>query len=146
FGRDARHAARGLARSPGLLVVSAVSLGLGIGLNAMLFMAISTIYWHDPTAREAAHVVAVDPGNASQFSYPDFEDLRRSGIFERVAGFRTASMNLGVAPDVARTGVMVVTAGFFETLGIEVASGRAFDAAEAAPDRAPRLAVVTAGF
>jgi putative ABC transport system permease protein len=144
--RDVRHAARGLSRSPGLLVVSALSLGLGIGLNAMLYMAISTIYWHEPTASARGTFVAVEPANANQFSYPDYQDLERSDIFEGAAGFRTSAMNLGSGADITRTGVMVVTANFFDTLGIEPALGRTFGAAEASSAREPRVAVVTSGF
>src|SRR6476620_9326430 len=38
--QDVRHGVRSLRRSPGLVIVSALSLGLGIGLNAILFMGI----------------------------------------------------------------------------------------------------------
>lgn len=146
FQRDLRHATRGLLRSPGLLLVSALSLGLGIGLNAVLYMAINTIYWHEPTVGAAGRVVAVEPGNANQFSYLDYQDLQRTAIFDTAAGFRTSAMNLGSGADISRTGVMVVTANFFDALGIEAALGRTFGAGEAAAEREPRLAVVTTGF
>jgi predicted permease len=55
-------------------------------------------------------------------------------------------MNLGTGTDISRTSVMVVTANFFDTLGIEPAQGRTFGAGEAASAREPRVAVVTWGF
>jgi putative ABC transport system permease protein len=91
-------------------------------------------------------VVGVEPGNANQFSYPDYQDLLDSGIFESAAGFRTAAMNLGSGTGVSRTSVMVVTANFFETLGLDAALGRVFTTAEAAPEHEPRIVVVTSAF
>ena len=71
--QDVRHGVRSLRRSPGLVIVSALSLGLGIGLNTILFMGISTIYGHQPTMVDPDRVVGVEPGYANQFSYPDYQ-------------------------------------------------------------------------
>jgi MacB-like periplasmic core domain len=125
--QDIRHAARSLRRSPGLVVVSALSLGLGIGLNAVLFMGISTVY-------------------ANQFSYPDYEDLKGSGIFADALGFRTGGLNMGSAGRLTPITLLVVTANYFEALGVRAQRGRVFSAAEAAPERNPRVVVVTASF
>ena len=46
LGQDIRRGFRGLGRSPGLVAVSAACLGLGIGVNALLYMGVSTIYYH----------------------------------------------------------------------------------------------------
>ena len=144
--QDVRHAARSLRRSPGLVVVSALSLGLGIGLNAILFMGISTVYGHEPTMVEPERVVGVEPGYANQFSYPDYRDLKESGIFTDVAGFRTGSLNLGSSGRVTPMSMLVVTANYFDVLGVHAQRGRTFTAVEAAPERNPRLVVVTAAF
>ncbi len=63
--QDVCQGTRSLRRSPGLVVVSALSLGLGIGLNAILFMGISTVYGHEPTMAEPERVVDVEPGYAN---------------------------------------------------------------------------------
>lgn len=144
--QDVRHAARSLRRSPGLVVVSALSLGLGIGLNAILFIGISTVYGHQPTMVEPERVVGVEPGYANQFSYPDYRDLKGIGIFTDVVGFRTGSLNLGSGGRVTPTSMLVVTANYFDVLGVRAQLGRAFTALDAAPERNPRLAVVTASF
>jgi len=142
--RDVRHAVRSLRRSPGLVIVCALSLGVGIGLNTLLFMVLSTVYGHRPTMIEPERVVGVEPGYANQFSYPDYTDLRESGIFSDVAGFRAGNLNMGAAGRLTPTGLLVVTANSFDVLGIRAQIGRTFTAAEAAPERNPRLAVVTA--
>jgi hypothetical protein len=144
--QDVRYGATSLRRSPGLVLVSALSLGLGIGLNAVLFMTVSMIYRHQPTMLDPDRVVGVEPGNANQFSYPDYRDLVRSRIFTDVLGFRTTGMNLGADTGIRHATVAVVTPNFFDLLGVEMALGGTFPAGDAAPEREPRMAVVTHGF
>ena len=144
--QDIRHGVRSLRRSPGLVVVSALSLGFGIGLNTILFMCLSAIYGHEPTMVDPKRVVGVEPGYANQFSYQDYRDLKTSGIFADALGFRAGSLNMGTGGRVTPTGLLVVTANFFDLLGVRTQLGRTFTATEAAPERNPRLAVVTAPF
>ena len=92
--QDARHAARVLLGSPGLLVVSVLSLGLGLGVNLTFFTAVRAIFFHTPSIADPNRVVGVEPGNSNQFSYLNFRDLQESGIFESVAGFRRVTLNL----------------------------------------------------
>lgn len=144
--QDVRHGIRSLRRSPALVTVSALSLGLGLGINALLYMAVSAIYGHVPSMADPARLVGVEPGNGRQFSFPDYRDLQSSGIFAGAAGFRTTSMNMGSGEAVRPASVMNVTANFFDVLGVSAAMGRTFSAEEAAADRDPRVAVVTSGF
>jgi predicted permease len=144
--QDIRHSGRSLRRSPGLVIVSALSLGLGIGLNAILFMGISTVYGYEPTMTQPQRMVGVEPGYANQFSYPDYQDLKSSGIFADAVGFRTGGLNMGSAGRLTPVTLLVVTANYFEALGVRAHLGRMFSATEATPERDPRVVVVTAGF
>jgi putative ABC transport system permease protein len=128
------------------VIVSALSLGLGIGLNTILFMAINTVYGHEPTMVDPDRVVGVEPGYANQFSYQDYQDLRRSGIFDEALGFRTSNMNLGASGRLTPVSLLVVTGNFFDVLGVRATLGRTFSAAEAAAERDARLVVVTDAF
>ena len=91
-------------------------------------------------------MVGVEPGYANQFSYPDYRDLRQSSIFVDALGFRTGGMNLGASGRVTPVSLMVVTANYFDLLGVRAQVGRTFSSTEAAPERDPRLVVVTAAF
>jgi predicted permease len=144
--QDVRHGCRSLRRSPGLVIVSALSLGLGIGLNTVLFMSISTVYGHQPTMIDPQRVIGVEPGYANQFSYPDYRDLKSSGIFTDAVGFRTGGLNLGSNGRLTPVSLLIVTANYFEVLGIRAHVGRTFTATEAATEREPRLVVVTDAF
>ena len=144
--QDARRAARVLLGSPGLLVVSVLSLGMGLGVNLTLFTAVRAIFFHTPSIADPGRVVGVEPGNSNQFSYLNFRDLQESGIFESVAGFRRVTLNLRGREQVERVNGFAVTANFFEMLGVPTAIGRPFTAAEAAAEAQPRLAVLSFRF
>jgi hypothetical protein len=130
--QDLRYGIRSLRRSPGLPVVSALSLGLGIGLNAMLFAGVNTVFLRQPTMVDPDRVLGVEPGNANQFSYPNYTDLLESRIFADALGFRTASLNLGSRDGVWPASVLAVTGNFFDVLGVQAQFGRTFSAEEAA--------------
>src|SRR5262249_49146550 len=96
---DLRRAVRLLRSSPRLLAVSVLSLGLGTGANLTLFTAIHAVFFYQPTLADADRAVGVEPGNSNQFSYANYRDLRDSGIFERVAGYREVSLNVRTASE-----------------------------------------------
>lgn len=142
LAQDLRYGVRNLRRAPGLVAVSVLSLGLGIGLNLLLYAGVATIFRHLPTMTDPAQVVGIEPGNGRQFSYQNYRDLRGSGVFSSVAGFRISAMNRRVGDELERLSVLVVTDNFFDGLGIRTALGRAFHAGEAAPERSPRVIVL----
>jgi predicted permease len=144
--QDVRRAARVLFASPGLMVVSVVSLGLGLGVNLTLFTAVRAVFFYTPSIARAERVVGVEPGNSNQFSYLNFRDLQESRIFESVAGFRRVQLNLRGRDQVERVSGLAVTANFFDMLGVATTVGRPFTAAEAAAQQEPRVAVLNYRF
>ena len=141
-----RHAIRSLGRSPGLVVVSVLSLGLGLGVNLAMFTAIRAVFFSEPSLADPSRVYAVQPGNSNQFSYLNYRDLRDSGVVETAAGSRGVTLNLRTGTETERVDGLAVTANFFEFVGIPVAHGRSFTEAEAAPERQPRVAVLSDTF
>jgi putative ABC transport system permease protein len=140
-----RHAIRSLRRSPGLVIVCVLSLGLGLGVNLAVFSAIEAVFFYEPSLADPSRVYAVQPGNSNQFSYLNYRDLRDSGIVETAAGSRGVTLNLrtGTGTETERVDALAVTASFFEFVGIPLALGRGFTEAEAAPERQPRVAVLS---
>jgi predicted permease len=141
-----RHAIRSLRRSPGLVIVSVLSLGLGLGVNLTLFTAIGAVFLFEPTVAESDRVVAIQPGNSNQFSYLNYRDVLDSGVFESVSGHRRAQLILRADGAPERIDGLAVTPNFFQFLGVPAALGRHFSAAEAAPERQPRIAVLSHPF
>ena len=128
--QDVRHGARSLRRSPGLVIVSLVSLGLGIGLNDPLPHGLQHGLWtpaDDDVAgargRGRARIcesvlVSRLPGSAGQ------RHLRRRGGFQnRWHESRRQRPPIPVS-------LLVVTANYFDVLGIRARIGRTFAAAE----------------
>ena len=142
FAQDLRYGVRNLRRAPGLVAISVLSLGLGIGLNLALYAGVVTIFRHQPTMADPAQVVGIEPGSGRQFSYQNYRDLRDSGAFSSVAGFRISAMNRRVGDQLERLSVLVVTDNFFDSLRIRARLGRAFSATEAVPERSPRVVVI----
>ena len=142
FAQDLRYGVRNLRRVPGLVAISVLSLGLGIGLNLALYAGVVTIFRHQPTMADPAQVVGIEPGSGRQFSYQNYRDLRDSGAFSSVAGFRISAMNRRVGNQLERLSVLVVTDNFFDSLRIRARLGRAFSATEAVPERSPRVVVI----
>ncbi|HKT80100.1 MAG TPA: ADOP family duplicated permease [Vicinamibacterales bacterium] len=144
--QDVRLGARSLRRSPGLVIVSALSLGLGIGLNTILYLGVTAIYRHHPTMVDARRVVGVEPGNSNQFSYPNLRDLRSAGIFEDATGFRHVALNWGRGADGAiPIRALGVGSNFFDVLGAKAEIGRLFSDEDAA-ELEPRTVIVTRTF
>jgi predicted permease len=141
-----RHAIRSLRRSPGLVVISVLSLGLGLGVNLTLFTVIRAVFFFEPTVADSDRVVAIQPGNSNQWSYLNYRDLLERGIFESAAGHRRVQLNLRVDSAPERIDGLAVTANFFEFIGVSMAAGRPFGGAEALPERQPRVAVLSYPF
>jgi predicted permease len=140
--RDLRQGVRNLLAAPGLVAVAVLSLGLGMGLNLALYAGVSTIFGHEPTLTDPDRVIGIEPGNGRQFSYPNYRDLRDSGLLADVVGFRMSAMNRRVDAELSRLSVLVVTDTFFEGLGIQPQLGRTFAAGDAAPERSPHEIVL----
>ena len=141
--RDVIYAWRSLRRSPVLVLVATLSLGLGIAVNTTLLGALSDIFLRPPTMADPAAVVGVEPGNSNQFSFLNYRDLRDSQIFADVVGSRGTVLNLRSRDSVERVNGLAVTANFFTGLGVEASLGRVFTRDEATPERDPRLAVLS---
>jgi putative ABC transport system permease protein len=142
LAQDLRYGARHLRRAPGLVAVAVLSLGLGVGLNLTLYAGVTTVFQHRPTMTDPTRVVGIEPGNGRQVSYLNYRDLRDSGTFTDVIGFRTSAMNRRLRDDTERVPVLVVTDNFFEGLGVRTRLGRTFGAGDAAPERSPRMVLL----
>ena len=129
---DFRYAVRLLTRAPGFSVVAVAVLALGIGANVGVFSIVNTLLLQ-PRAGRIDSLVSVynrDRHNTAEyrgFSYPAYVDLRdRVGVFDAVLaqGFTTVGVREG---DLTRQAfAAVVSANYFDTVGVHLAAGRAF--------------------
>lgn len=143
---DVRYAVRALRRAPGFAIAVALTLGVGIGVNGVIYATVDALLFRPIPARDPARLVAlfnVDSKSKRPFSlgYEDYADFRdRSGAFDGLAAMTDMPLNL-VVPWSAGAADMVwglmVTENFFTVLGMQPAAGRFFTAADASPGANP---------
>jgi putative ABC transport system permease protein len=141
---DARYGLRLFLRSPQVLLVSMLSLGLAVGVNTTIFSLFRAIEGKPVTATEPERLerMKFGPGAVQiQVSYLDYKEIRGGKAFADLAGFASLSANWRLGDDTRRLETLGVTANFFDLLGARPALGRLFRAAEA--EQEPRLAVIS---
>ena len=153
---DLRYTARVLRRSPGFVAVSVLSLGLGLGANAVVFSLVEGVLGEPPPYEDPEGLVVVwntvpEGSDRIPVAAPDVAVLR-----ERVRRFQAVAFTIRGVDGAVQTGadaaarpvrIAAVTPNFFGTLGVDAALGRTFGPEEGAspdPDEAP-VAVLSHG-
>ncbi len=144
--QDALFAVRLLARDRGFAVTATLVLGLGIGVNNMMF---TLIYTHTmrslplPDADRVLYVSTMDERTPDRpLSYPELVDVQNASSLQAVAAYATAPVTVGDegrAPD--RFEGAYTTANAIDVVGRSPMLGRAFRAGEDAPG-APLVAIL----
>jgi predicted permease len=145
IGPDIGYALRSMRRNPGFTAVVALSIGLGIAANSTVFSIVNAVLLGDLAVREPENLVVLVRDRDFTMSYPDYEDFRDSGAFEGLsARFPLVPVSLAAGGTPERVWGQVVTAGFFDVIGVRMAQGRGFLPTE---DEVPdRDAVVVLGY
>jgi predicted permease len=145
--QDLRYGLRSLLKQPLLILAATASIGVGVGANTLIFSLASELLLAVPDTRAPHELVNIRISNSSHVSYPHWREMNESGVLAGVAGYdvertinwRDGNRTVTLVP-------MIVTANFFDLLGVPVARGRGFTAVEAAVERNPRIAVVSDSF
>jgi predicted permease len=128
FLQNLRYAFRMLRKNPGFTLVAVITLALGIAANTTIFSWINaTLLNPIPGVSRPSEMVAVEMGRAGSFSYPDFLDLRdRNNSFGGMTAFAFAPASLTGDGKPERIWATLVTANYFDVLGVKPALGRGF--------------------
>src|SRR5215831_19205798 len=128
-----RYAVRILVKSPGLTVVAATTLALGIGANTAIFTVANALLlrplpYADP---ERLTLISAPPSDQRDtgglLSHPFFSLLRDSNrSFSGVAASTFEIFNLSGRGDPEQVRSARVSWNFFQVLGIQPVLGRAF--------------------
>lgn len=152
FLQDLRVGVRQLVRRPGFAVTAIGSLALGIGVTTTLFTVINAVLFKSSPLRDSARLVEIYSSERGQdmqltTSYLDLQSLR-AGVpaLRAIAGHAYARGVLSTSATPMLVMGEVVTANYFDVLGVAPALGRAFRPDEdTTPDGAP-VAVVSHGL
>ncbi|MGE3312213.1 MAG: ABC transporter permease, partial [Limisphaerales bacterium] len=137
---DLRLAFRQMLKNPGFTVAAVLVLALGIGLNTAMFSLIYALAFNPRPFPEPDRVVQIysqnkkEPASFRAFSYPAYRELReRRDLFAGVLAQALAFVAVGDGGEARRGVATMVSANYFEVLGVPLLRGRAFTAAEEVP-------------
>jgi putative ABC transport system permease protein len=139
FFQDLRYALRTAWRDRAFSCIAVMTLALGIGANTALFTIVNAVVLAPLPFRSPEQLVRVtvdftrQGGRDVGLSIPELFDLRRSGVFDDVAGVWPVSANLTETDEPERVETALVDATYFAMLGIGAEFGRVFSAADAQP-------------
>ena len=138
--QDLVYAVRHLRKHPGYLLVTVLTLALGIGANTAIFSVVNGVLLRPLPYPDPARLVFITsqfPGlGFDQFwvSAPEFLELReRSRSFEDVGAYRAGAVNLGTQDQPRRVVSAIVTSELMPVLGIPPLRGRQFTRADTLP-------------
>ncbi len=132
---DLQYAVRQMRKSPGFAVIAILTLAIGIGANTTIFSVVNGVLLN-PLPYPNSHRLVILFHNKPNFtkgsiSYLNFLDWQRDNrSFDAMAAYRWGNATLtGSGEPENLTGEMV-SAGFFEILGVKPLLGRTFTADE----------------
>jgi putative ABC transport system permease protein len=141
---------RSFARRPGMALIVALTLALGIGASTALFAYLAAIVWPKIDAPSPERVVWVYTGTSEEArtgaSYPEYLDLQRQQSAVRdIVGLTTFAASVGQGQASAFSWGELVSGDFFSFFGARPELGRLFVADDDRPGAEP-VAVVSHGF
>jgi putative ABC transport system permease protein len=148
--QDLRFGARMLAKTPGFTLIVALTLALGIGANTAIFGVVDAALFRPlPVVEAPDRLVMVTRGVDAwaTISYPDFKVLReRNEVLSGLALYMATQVSFGNG---VRSEVVLgslVSANYFDVLGIKPAFGRTFLPEEDHTPGAHPVVVLSHGF
>ena len=153
ISQDLRFSARTLARNPAFTIAAVLALALGIGANTAIFSVVNAVALRPFPWKDSGRLVRIWE-SAPQLgwprfstSIPNFIDWRaQNHVYEDIAAWRGAELNLTGLEEAQRVEGGAVTASFFTTLGVQPSRGRFFLPDEEKPGADARVAVISHGL
>ncbi|HZU29433.1 MAG TPA: ABC transporter permease [Bryobacteraceae bacterium] len=136
--QDLVYSIRTLARSPGYTAAALLSVALGIGANTAIFTLTNAVFLNPLPVKDVSRVLelfTVDHATRSTVallartpvSWPNFQDIReQSDSFSGLAAFTPAAVTLTGFGRPSVENAFLVTAGYFDVLGVPALAGRTF--------------------
>lgn len=144
------YAARILRSRPGYTLAAVVSLALGIGVCTAMWTVVDRVVLRPLPYPDADRIVELREvsaaGSRMRVAEPNVRDVRaRSGAFEALAQYASATMTVTGGEQPVRARVVVAARDFFRVFQVEPALGRTFLPEESARGEPP-VAVVGHAF
>jgi macrolide transport system ATP-binding/permease protein len=130
--KDTRYALRMLRRSPGFSILAILCLTLGIGATTAVLSWMEGILLRPfPLVAAQDRLVAItgeDRNGRTDISWPDFVDLRKNcSLVQAFIADRIFGTTLSIGTRAEHATGSVVSANYFQALGVHPILGRAFE-------------------
>jgi len=147
---DLRYAFRVLTRSPAFMAIAVLTLALGIGANTALITVVNGVLLNPLAYPHSDQLVAIYERIAGYDSAPieylNFLDWQRdSRSFASMAAYRNEDYNFIGNGEGERLSGYMISAGFFNTLGVAPVLGRTFRVEDDQLGAAPAV-ILSGGF
>ncbi|MGE0462509.1 MAG: ADOP family duplicated permease [Vicinamibacterales bacterium] len=138
--QDIRYGVRTLAKNPGYALLAVLTLGLGIGANTAIFSVINGVllkplpYEHGDrlvVVRQSAPLTGQNTVGVAIAEYFDYRE--QAEVFDGLVEYHQMNFDLLNRGEPDRVSTGVVSANFFDLLGIKPVLGRTFVASDDVP-------------
>jgi predicted permease len=128
---DLRYAFRSLLKRPSFTIVAVLTLALGIGINTTVFSLANSVFLRQLPVASPHNLVWVFSGDDNPSSYPEYLEYRnQADLFAGVLASEWSALNLGSNGQARRVEGALVSANYFDVLGVTPKFGRAFSSEE----------------
>jgi hypothetical protein len=133
---DLKISIRQLLKTPGFTAAAIAVLALGIGLNAAMFSVVHALAFAARPFPEPDQLVQLYSRDSRTmrgraFAYPVYEDLAtRADLFDGLLAHTMTVVGIGEGAGARRTFSALVSANYFDVLGVPMLQGRRFTAEE----------------
>jgi len=149
--QDVRYGLRSLRRNPGFALVVIITMALGIGANTAIFSVVNGVLLRPLPYKDGDKLVVLHQGqgdpvaNDTGFSPKEMDDYRQAQSLSGVVEFHQMFFNLLGRTEPERLSTGVVSANYFDVLGVRPLQGRTFVEADDAPG-APAVLVLSHAY
>lgn len=136
--KDLQYGLRMLRKSPGFTLVAVLTLALGIGANTAIFTIINAVLLSPLPVKDIGRLYEMDTTDSKSAStntnftrlptaFPNYEDFRdQNQVFSGLAAFSFLSFDCVRRGETVQLPGQLVTANYFDVLGVPPALGRTF--------------------
>ncbi len=142
FWQNVRQGVRTFRKSPGFVVTAVLTMALGIGVTTAIFSVCDSLLWKPVPLPHMDSLLMVmqgdpnDPTEWSELTAADVEDIRTENrTLDGFASWQQGLANLSGKESPDRVYQALVSASFFEVIGVSPARGRTFQPGEDQPGR-----------
>lgn len=129
FWRSLVVASRSLSRSPAFAAAAVLSLAIGIGFSTAVLSIFGTLYFKPLPVRDPQKLVLLQTEDfegkpVRWFSYPDYLELKRQGLFSGLIAYSTQNLLWGDETAGHKVTAALSTPNYFRMLGVTPSFGR----------------------